>query len=135
MRTAFLDTNVLIYSVDPRDERKRERALELLNLLSGGWCLSVQVLQEFYAASVGRLGISPAQSRAATELWARQRVLQPDAFLVLGAIDTSERYRISFWDGLIVEAAVRSQCEVLYTEDLSHGQVMRGVRVENPFIS
>ena len=133
MKSAFLDTNILVYAVDPRDSRKREMALEIIRSLSGGWSLSVQVLQEFYWASVRKLSISPSDARAITELWSRQRVVQPTPQLVIGAIDTSERYRISFWDALIVEAAVAGQCDVLYTEDLSHGQVIRGITVTNPF--
>jgi predicted nucleic acid-binding protein len=133
MKSAFLDTNILVYAVDPRDPRKRDAALDIIRSLSSGWSLSVQVLQEFYWASIRKLSISPSDARATTELWSRQRVVQPTPQLVIGAIDTSERYRVSFWDALIVEAAVAGQCDVLYTEDLSHGQVIRGVTVANPF--
>lgn len=133
MKSVFLDTNVLVYAIDPRDPGKRGAALDIIRGLSGGWSLSVQVLQEFYWTSVRKLSISPSDARTATELWSRQRVVQPSPQLVLGAIDTSERYRISFWDALIVEAAVAGQCDFLYTEDLANGQVIRGVTVMNPF--
>jgi predicted nucleic acid-binding protein len=53
--------------------------------------------------------------------------------LVVSAVDTSERYRIGFWDALIVEAAALAKCEVLLSEDLSHGEKIRGVVVQNPF--
>jgi predicted nucleic acid-binding protein len=56
-----------------------------------------------------------------------------DRELVLSAVDTATRYQLALWDALIVEAAARAGCERLLTEDLNHGQEIRGVRIENPF--
>jgi predicted nucleic acid-binding protein len=65
---------------------------------------------------------------------AKLPVVGIDADLVLSAIDTSREAKISLWDSLIIEAARQAGCERVLTEDLTHGQVIRGVRVENPFL-
>jgi predicted nucleic acid-binding protein len=57
-----------------------------------------------------------------------------DTALVFAGIEASRKHRISFWDGLIVRAAVQADCEVLLTEDLNPGQLIDGVRVDNPFV-
>jgi len=64
----------------------------------------------------------------------RCRSIQVDTSLVLGAIDLHLVHRLSFWDALIVKAAVAGGCRCLYSEDLQHGRIVEGVRIENPFI-
>jgi predicted nucleic acid-binding protein len=61
------------------------------------------------------------------------KVVETDVSLVLGAMATFHRYRISFWDALIVQAALRAGAEILYTEDLQDGQVFESLTVRNPF--
>lgn len=133
MKSVFIDTNVFVYSVDGGNPAKRERAIEVIAESAGRCAISVQVLQEFYSACTRKLNLPPSEARAIVEMLCRQRVFQPGPEMVLHAIDTSERYRISFWDALIVESAVAAGCDVLLTEDLTHGQSIRGVRIENPF--
>lgn len=67
-------------------------------------------------------------------LWANLEVVRIDLEDVMGAIDCSILNRISFWDALIVTAAGKANCETLWTEDLNHGQIIQGVRIENPFL-
>jgi len=62
-------------------------------------------------------------------------VVRIDPHLIGQAIDTSILSRISFWDSLVVVAAESAKCEVVYTEDLNPGQIIRGVRIENPLLS
>ena len=133
MKSAFIDTNVLLYLVDPSEPGKRQAAREIMTEYGANFAISVQVLQEFYSISTRKLTLPPSEARALVKVWSGGRVLQPGPELVLEAIDTSERYRISFWDSLIVESAVATGCNLLLTEDLNHGQVIRGVRVHNPF--
>lgn len=133
----FVDSIVLVYAHDISAGEKRERALELVQALweSRRGCISIQVLQEFYVAITQK--VPEPVSRATAEriiqdlsLW---RVHSPNARDVLGAIDLQHRYQISFWDAMIVQSAVQAGCEVLWTEDLSVGQLYGGVIVENPF--
>jgi predicted nucleic acid-binding protein len=133
MKSVFVDTNVLLYLVDQSEAAKSLKAREVVTEWADHITLSVQVLQEFYWVSTRKLKLPPSDARALVVLWSQKRVLQPGPELLLQAIDTSERYLISFWDALIVESAVATGCETLLTEDLNHGQVFRGVRVQNPF--
>ncbi len=134
---AFVDANVLIYAFDTSAAAKQAAARQLVERLwdEGSGCLSVQVLQEFFV-TVTRKVARPLPIDEATErvreltAW---RVFSPSAGDVLAAIDVHTKERISFWDAMIVHAAVESSCDVLWTEDLSHGRVIRGVRVCSPF--
>ncbi len=128
---SFLDTNILLYESDNRDSAKQAIARELIR--SQDIVISVQVLMEFYSGSVGKFKMPPAEARTRIDLLSRGKVVKPDAEMVLRAIDTSERNQISFWDSMIIEAAVAGKCSVVLTEDMNHGQTIRGVKIVNPF--
>lgn len=74
-----------------------------------------------------------ALARRKVELLATMDLVQVDLDLILAGIDLSRLHAFSFWDGMIVRAAVTAGCKVLLTEDLQHGRVIDGVRIENPF--
>jgi predicted nucleic acid-binding protein len=97
--------------------------------------VSTQVLQELYVSlTKGRQPITTPEiaERAVREV-AEYSVVQVDQQLVFAAIDASHKNRLSFWDALILRAAAQAGCETLLSEDLKHGQVAEGVRIENPF--
>ena len=132
---SFLDTNVLIYSVDTNETGKHELAVDLVekHLVRANGAISVQVLREFY--SVSRKidnPLSDGQAREMVRRFATFRVLSEDAGTVLRAVRRHQEMSLSFWDALIVEAALKSGADRLFTEDLHHGQVIEGRRVENP---
>ncbi len=95
----------------------------------------MQVLQEFYVVTTRKLENPLREERAARAVRgiAKLEVVGFDAPLVLAAIDTSRTIQISLWDALIIEAASRAGCERVLSEDLNASQVIRGVRIENPF--
>jgi predicted nucleic acid-binding protein len=134
---AFVDANVLVYAFDSSAGQKKGVAEELLAQLweTGTGCLSVQVLQEFFV-TVTRKVATPLPVEEAGErirelsAW---KVFAPTADDVLAAIALHRRSGVSFWDAMIVHAAAESGCDVLWTEDLNDGQVIRGVRIRNPF--
>jgi len=133
----FVDTNILIYAHDLDAGVKRERAMATLRGLwdSGAGRISVQVLQEFYVNATQKLATPVARSTAREIIktygvWI-QHATTVDT--VTRATELAELSRISFWDALIVESALQGQAEVLYTEDLNHGQIIEGLRIENPF--
>ena len=134
----FVDTNILLYAHDSGTGIKHERARDLMDRL---WSLrqgvlSTQVLQEF-AISLRRK-ISPPLSTRETREWITQymrwEVVVNTSRSVLNALEIEERYQISFWDALIVQAAESVGAETLYTEDLSDGQSYGTVRVVNPLL-
>ena len=133
----FLDSNVLVYSVDesPVEKAKHERAVELLGVQPENLVVSTQVLQEFYVVTTRKLRNPLSKERAARAVRgiAKLDVVGIDAPLVLAAVDTSRAAQISLWDALIIEAASRAGCERVLSEDLNASQVIRGVRIENPF--
>lgn len=132
----FLDTNVLVYAAaaGEREREKRQTALRLIEETEFG--LSAQVMQEFYVAVVRKAEI-PLTPVKALE-WLEQLRVFPctdiDSNLVIVAVEISERYRISYWDGAIVAAAESLEAPILYSEDLNHQQVYGSVRVLNPFV-
>lgn len=133
---SFVDTNVFVYAADVGavDQTKREIAASRLTD-EGSLVVSTQILQEFYVVVTRKLQPSMTAERAAESVQRMTRlgVVTLDVPLVLRAIDTSRTVKISLWDALIVEAARAAGCERILTEDLSHGQVIRGVEVVNPF--
>jgi predicted nucleic acid-binding protein len=136
MTPVFLDTNILLYSIssDPNEASKRERAIALLD--RDDIRLSTQVLQEFYvqATRVSRDDRLPHEIAAGlVRAWQRFHVQETSVALVNAALELKARYGFSYWDAAIVAAAIAQGCRELYSEDLSHGQVVEGVQVINPF--
>jgi predicted nucleic acid-binding protein len=133
----FLDANILVYALDASAGTKHTAATTLVERLweSGGGCLSVQVLQEFYVTVTRKipqpLDVDEALDRVRDlKAW---KVFAPKADDVLAAITLHKQSRLSFWDAMIVQAAAELHCDVLWTEDLQDGQVIRGVELRNPF--
>ncbi len=131
----FIDTNVLVYAYDSRDPHKQQIAADVLLHASEPIALSAQVLSEFYVTVTRKLAqpLSPEQAAAEINLLSKLPVVPTDVALIQAAVETTTAAQISYWDALIVEAAVRAGCDRLVTEDLADGSVIRGVRIENPF--
>lgn len=134
----FFDSNVLVYTVDRAEPGKREvaRALFKNHLQEGSGFVSPQVLREFYVAATRKLSTplpEEAALRAVGDLGA-YCIMQESKEMVLSAVSRNQRLSISFWDALIVEAAIVGGADYILTEDLQHGQVIEGVRVHNPFL-
>lgn len=134
---AFLDTNILVYAAD-RSEPTKSKSKAARNLVSrlaqkGTPCISTQVVQEFFVTVTRKMGVAPLVARdLILALKGFERVIV-DFEDIQAAIDGHILWKISFWDALIVAAAKKAQCAVLYTEDLNDGQTIGGVRVMNPF--
>ena len=136
----FVDTNVLVYAARPKNDEPEKSKIANMVIQNERFCLSVQVLQEFYVAAKktypGRPGARPLSEREAAEWvgWLEQFCeVVSDVFLVQQAIETARNFRISYWDAAIVAAAARAAAPVLYSEDLNHGQRYGAVQVINPF--
>ena len=133
----FVDTNVLVYAFDATAGLKNERARQLLSRLwlSGVGCLSLQVLQEFFATVTGRISRPLTHDEAARRVahYSEWHLHEPGKRDLLAAIELKRELRISFWDALVVRSARRLECPVLWTEDLNDGQRYAGVLVRNPF--
>ena len=133
----FLDTSILVYADDLDAGEKRERARAILQnaLTSNTGVVSTQVLQEFFVIATRKLGVEASIARRKVELLSHLDLVLVRLELILGAIDLHRLNQISFWDALVVKCAAAAGCPRLLTEDLHHGQVIDGVRVEDPFRS
>lgn len=133
----FVDANILVYAFDSSAGRKQQAAEALLERLweSNTGCLSVQVLQEFFVTVTKKVAnpLPTDDATARVREFAAWRVFAPKADDVLNAIGLHTQAKIAFGDAMIVLAAAESGCDILWTEDLSDGQTLRGVRIRNPF--
>ena len=136
MSKVFLDTNVIVYSLDRSDSNKKKKCRELLKDVARerNGVISTQVLQEFYVASTNKLRADPLIVKDILRNLERFETVVITPMLIREAADCSIINRLSFWDSLIIVAAESAHCEVLWTEDLNDGQIIRGVRIENPLL-
>ena len=135
MSKVFVDTNVLVYSEDNNSPAKQRVARALLSRMhiEHTGVISTQVVQEFYVAATRKLMIDALTAKSMLNTFRALEIVTVDTELIKEAIDCSIINRLSFWDALIVVSAEKARCEVLWTEDLNSGQIIRGVRIENPF--
>lgn len=133
----FLDTNVVVYLFDRDAEAKRRRAREVLEVeaTAGRLALSTQVLQEFYVTVTRKLAkpLDPGAALEAVKSLMALPTVPVDPALILAAIARSRSDALSFWDSLIIQAALASGASRLYSEDLQHGRIIEGMTIENPF--
>ncbi len=134
---SFVDTNVLVYAEDRDAERKHEIARDLV---VGLWnrrdgVVSVQVLQEFYVTVTRKLRrtMSPAKALEIVDGYLRWQTVDNTGSLLVAAIELQQKAKLSFWDALVVQAAIEAGCDRLYSEDLNHGQRFGSLTVANPF--
>ncbi|MFN0145651.1 MAG: PIN domain-containing protein [Dehalococcoidia bacterium] len=138
MNADFIDSNVFVYLVDDTDDRKRSIAARVVAAgFASGAVISYQVVQETLNVLVGKLAHGPTPSDAEAllrdvlePLWQ----VMPSPALFERALQLRRSHQLSFWDCLIIAAALQAGCTRLLTEDLQHGQVIEGVRIENPFL-
>jgi predicted nucleic acid-binding protein len=129
----FFDTNVLVYAYSNNDHRTAAAR----RLLFNGGVVGIQALNEFVSVARTKLGFSWVEIQESIDkiviLCPNPRPLGIETHL--RALGLARRYGFSIWDGLIIAAAAEARCSKLLTEDLQHGQVVDGVRIENPFLA
>ena len=136
----FLDTNIFVYSFDRVAVAKSRRATQLIRtaLKTQKGITSYQVVQEFFNVALRRfpqpMKVDEAEQYYSTILRPLLAIHSSPA-LYLDALHLQSRYRLSWYDSLIVAAAIQAQCQVLMTEDLQHGQQFGDLRIDNPFLS
>ncbi len=136
----FLDTNIFVYSFDRTAAAKNRRATQLIReaVSTRKGIVSYQVVQEFFNLALRRFAEPMSVPEAEQYLGAVFRPLlavQSSLALVSEALRLTDRYRLSWYDSLIVAAAIEGGCGVLYSEDLQHGHRFGQLKVENPFVA
>lgn len=131
----FLDSNLFVYLFDRKAEDKRQRAKELVHthMSKGSACISYQVVQETMKVFL-RTGASHEEAHlffntVLSPFW----TVNPTRALYRCGFDIQTRYHFSFYDSLIVAAALEAGCKTLLTEDLQDKQTIEGLTVRNPF--
>ncbi len=136
MSKIFLDTNILVYSLQKYDSKLQRDARKLLKTLEDGdeGVISTQVMQEFYVVATRKLQVDPVLAKRIVQNFENFEIVIVTPRLVYDGIDYSVSNGLSFWDGLIIAAAHSAKCDVLWTEDLNPGQTISDIRIENPLI-
>lgn len=134
MNAAFFDTNIVAYAADTAapDEAKRDLARQLMQTRE--ITTSTQVMMELYQVLRRKLAFGAEAALEWVQTLQKDNVVTVSPADVIQAIEMSGRHNISHWDGLILVAAQRAELEIVYTEDLNHGQVYGPVRICNPFL-
>ncbi|SRR5579884_757242 len=135
----FLDTNIFIYSFDQSSPSKARRSVNLIReaIDRRKGVVSFQVVQEFFNVALRRFAMPMTTAEAAQYLATTFQPLlsvQSSERLYNRAFQTIDSHRLSWYDSLIVAAALESHSDVLLTEDLQDGQKFGSLIVRNPFI-
>jgi predicted nucleic acid-binding protein len=134
----FVDTNILVYAHDLSTGDRHARASAIIESLweAETGVISTQVLQEFYVTVTRKIKspLKPTETREIILNYLAWPVQVNDPEMTIRASEIAEKVNLSFWDALIVAAALRIQAKKILTEDLNHGQVIEGILVENPFL-
>jgi predicted nucleic acid-binding protein len=133
----FLDTSILVYAHDisagARHDIAKDKVVELWE--SGLGVLSTQVLQEFYVVVTSKTAkpMSPDEARDIIAVLLKWEVIVNDGYSILRAIDLQQRYGYSFWDCMIIGAAIEGRADILLSGDLDHGETISGLKIIDPF--
>ena len=133
----FVDTNIIVYAYDRDAGKKYQIASKLVKDLwhSGLGVLSAQVLQEFFVTVTNKIS-SPLDIVKATGIvknLSKWNVIVNDVNILLAAIEIHEEHKFSFWDSMIIAAAIKGGAKALLSEDLSDNQEIEGLIIKNPF--
>lgn len=133
----FVDTNVLLYSVDPSDPSKRAAAKSWMSALwqRGAGSLSWQVLNEFYVNATRKMRSPSAKARNIVQALALWAPVDTTIGLIERAWYWSDQAQVPYWDALIIAAAERAGCGRLLSEDFQVGRTFGPVQVVSPFQS
>lgn len=135
----FLDTNIFVYMFDPRDLAKQRRARQLVGhaIETDAGCISYQVMQEFLNV-LTKKALGPSTRTEISTLLDKYLAplcrMHSSVALIHRALDLQERWQYSFYDSLIIAAALQAGCTTLYSEDLQHGQKIETLTIVNPFL-
>lgn len=134
---AFFDTNVLVYAFDQADLYKQEIAKRLIREfgIDGQLVLSTQVLQELYVTLIkmNKNAVSSVEIEEIVNTFAEYPLVQVDKVIIASAIRRHQSQSFSFWDSLIVEAALYANCQLLFSEDMQDGRQIDNLLIKNPF--
>ena len=133
----FVDTNIIVYAYDISAGEKHKKAMEIMGNLwdSGHGIISSQVLQEFFVNATRKIA-KPLDVVTAKEIvkdLLKWKVVNVNGDMILEAMDIHSSHKYSFWDSMIIAAAIEGGAGTILSEDLSDSQMVKGVVIKNPF--
>jgi len=133
----FVDTNVLVYAYDKDAGKKHRIAVDIMKDLwrSGRGTISAQILQEFFVTLTKKISapMDISDVRETIRRLSKWDILLIDVDAIIRATELQERYKYSFWDSLIIAAAIAGGARTILSEDLADGQTIQGLTIKNPF--
>ena len=134
---SFIDTNILVYAEASDEPAKQRMALDLLKQLfeTTSGVMSTQVLQEYCNVAIKKLKLPAAHIRAQLDLYEQFEVVRVTPAIIRAGLDLHQTRSVSFYDAIVLASAQTAGCSVLLSEDMNAGELVGGVRVENPFES
>jgi predicted nucleic acid-binding protein len=135
----FLDTNILVYSFDKSQPVKQNISRTLIKegLEQGSACISYQVIQEYLNVATRKFATPLSNKDCRIYLTS---VLEPLCEIYASielfhmGMEISDRWKISFYDSLIIAGSIQANCKILYSEDLQHDQKIQDIRIVNPYL-
>jgi predicted nucleic acid-binding protein len=134
----FIDTNILVYANDITDAAKNLKSKDIIlqGMHDDTLVLSTQVLSEFYVTVTKKIErpLSSIEAKEEIELLKSVEVIEISIDMIIRAIEFSERFKVSYWDALIIASAIEAKCQIIYSEDLSSGQKFESTSILNPYL-
>jgi len=133
----FIDTNILVYANDRTEKGKYERAKQILfnGIANEDIAISTQVLSEFYVTVTQKIKVKLPANTAKKEILLLKaiEIVEIDFNLIIQAINISDKNQLTYWDSLIIAAAQKARCNIVYSEDFNPDQTIGSVTIKNPF--
>ncbi len=133
----FIDSNIIVYAHDHSEKKKYNISKKLIlnGIMNENIVISTQVLSEFFVTVTKKIKkkLPVKTARKEIDLLKSLQIIEIDIDLILLAIDILLKYKLSYWDSLIISAAKRSGATVIYTEDMNAGQKIESIKIINPF--
>ena len=131
----FLDTNILIYSYSKDEKQKQKIALKVIDKYSRGIIISTQVINELTNILFKKFKIDATTiKKTIIELDSVFNIEEFDIVTQIKAVEIKEKYRLQFYDSLILATALENRCTILFSEDMQDGQVIENtLTIVNPF--
>ncbi len=133
----FIDTNILVYANDRSEKDKHERAKQIIlqGIANENIVVSTQVLSEFYVTITRKIKTRLPVNIAKKEILLLKNIeiIDIDFLCIIQAINISIENNLSYWDSLIIAAAQKAKCNIVYSEDLNPDQTIDSVTIKNPF--
>jgi predicted nucleic acid-binding protein len=131
----FLDTNVLVYTQNNLESIKQSTCRKVLYdlIINNKLVISTQVIQEYYNVATKKMNLDKLFVKRTITMFDIYETITVQPTMILQAIDIHVLNQLSFWDSLIISTAKSANCSIILTEDMNDGQVIEGIKIQNPF--